>query len=117
MQSNKDKFGHKTKCDLQKPESVLKNETQKILCDFEIQTDSWIPTRKTRVCDNFQETKTYPVVDFTVPADHEMKTKESEKNITITWIFYYLDIIRELWNIEVMEIPIVIGVLGMVSKG
>ena len=31
---------------MHKPESVLENETHKILWDFEIQTDHLIPTRK-----------------------------------------------------------------------
>ena len=32
---------------LLKPKSVLENETLKILCDFEIQRDNLIPTRRT----------------------------------------------------------------------
>ena len=31
---------------MHKPESVLKFETHKIMCDFEIQTDHLIPARK-----------------------------------------------------------------------
>ena len=31
---------------MHKPESVLENETHKILCDFEIQTDHLIPARR-----------------------------------------------------------------------
>ena len=36
------KFDHTNKWYMQKSESVLKNETQKLLCDFEIQTDHLI---------------------------------------------------------------------------
>ena len=31
---------------MHKPESVLENETQKVLCDFKIQTDQLIPARR-----------------------------------------------------------------------
>ena len=52
-------------------------------------------------------------MDFAVPADHRVKLKESEKKDK------YLDLARELkklWNMKVMEIPIVIGALGTVTK-
>ena len=52
-------------------------------------------------------------MDFAVPADHRVKLKESEKKDK------YLDLTRELkelWNMKVMVIPIVIGVLGTVTK-
>ena len=47
------------------------------------------------------------------PADHRMKLKEVEK------CYNYLDLARDLkklWNMKVMVIPIVIGVLGTVTK-
>ena len=53
-------------------------------------------------------------MDFAVTADHRMKIKESEK------IGKYLDLAQELkerWNIKVMVTPIIVGVLGIVSKG
>ena len=52
-------------------------------------------------------------VDFAVPADHRVKIKEGEK------IDKYLDLARELeklWNMKVMLISIVVGVLGTVHK-
>ena len=52
-------------------------------------------------------------MDFVVPADHRVKTKESEK------IDKYLDLARELrevWNMRVTVMPIVISALGTVSK-
>ena len=36
------KFNHMNKCYIYNPESVLKNETHKLLSDFEIQTDHLI---------------------------------------------------------------------------
>ena len=54
------------------------------------------------------------IVDFPVPADPRVKLKESEKKQK------YLDFARKLkklWNIKMTVIPIVICVLGTVTKG
>ena len=52
-------------------------------------------------------------MDFTVPADHRIKVKESEKKLK------YLDLameLKKLWNMKVTIIPIVIGAFGTVTK-
>ena len=54
------------------------------------------------------------LVDFAVPTDHKVKVREDEKRGR------YLDLARELkdlWNVKVTVIPIVIGALGMILKG
>ena len=54
------------------------------------------------------------IFDFTVPADHRINLKESEKKDK------YLDFAREwkkLWNMKVTIVPIVIGALGTITKG
>ena len=58
--------------------------------------------------------RTLRTLDFTIPVDHKIKVKESEKRDK------YLDIARELntlWNMKVTVIPIVIGILGKILKG
>ena len=53
-------------------------------------------------------------MDFSVPADHRVKLKESEKKDK------YLDLARELkkpWNMKVTFIPIDIGAFGIVTEG
>ena len=53
-------------------------------------------------------------VDIVVPRDHRINLKESKKKDK------YLDLARELkkvWNMKVTIVPIVIGVLGTVTKG
>ena len=53
-------------------------------------------------------------MDFAVPTDHRVKLKENEKKDK------YLDLAWELkkrWNMKVTVIPIVIGMLGRVTKG
>ena len=54
-------------------------------------------------------------MDFTVPADYRVRLKGSKKKEK------YLDLVIELknklWNIKVIEILIVIGALGTITKG
>ena len=50
-------------------------------------------------------------MDFVVLADHRVKLKESEKKDK------YLGNWKKLWNMKVMIIPIVIGALGIITKG
>ena len=53
-------------------------------------------------------------MDFAVLADHRIKRKEREKKDK------YLDLARELknlWNMKVTIIPILISALGTVNKG
>ena len=51
------------------------------------------------------------IVDFAVSADHRINLKECEKKDK------YLDLARELGNMKVTIMPIVIGALGTISKG
>ena len=97
------------------PAPDLENDTHKLLWDFDIQTDHLIPARrqdliiikkkKKRICE---------IVEFAVPADHRVNLKECEKKDK------YLDLARELkelWNMKVTIVPIVIGALGTITKG
>ena len=55
-------------------------------------------------------------MDFAVPADHRVKLNEIEKSDK----YQYLDLARELkkqWNMKVMVMAIVNGVLVTVTKG
>ena len=61
------------------PESVLENETHKLLWDFDIQTDHLISARRPDLVIINKKNRTYRIVDFAVPADHREKLKESEK--------------------------------------
>ena len=96
------------------PESILQNETHKLLWGFEIQTDNLISARQCDLVILKKKKKITCQMDFSVLTDHWVKLKEGKKR------YKYLDLARELkkhWNIKVMVIPIVIGVLGTVTKG
>ena len=73
------------------PESILENETHKILWDFEIQTDHLIPARRPDlVIVNKKKKDKLPSSGLRVPADHWVQLKESEKRNN------YLDLARKL---------------------
>ena len=82
-------FDHTNKWYMHNLAPVRKNDSHKLLWDFNIQTDHLILARrpdlviinKKRIC---------KIVDFAVPADHRINLKESEKKDK------YLDLAREL---------------------
>ena len=83
-------FHHTTKWYMQKSEPVLVNDTQRILWNFEVQTDHLIPARRPNLVLIDNKKRNCHLVDFAVQADHRVKMKESEK------IDKYLDLAREL---------------------
>ena len=52
-------------------------------------------------------------MDFAVPADRRVKLKESKKKDNYQDLAWEL---KNLWNMKVTVIPIVIGALGAVTK-
>ena len=94
-----------TKWYIHKLESVLENQTNKILWNSEMQADHSIPARIADLLFISEKKRTFPLMDFAVPADHTVKMKESEmiENSLITK--------KKLWNIRVTVIPIIVGVL------
>ena len=51
------------------------------------------------------------MVNFTVPADHWAKPKESKKR------HFVWKLKKKQWNMKVTVIPIVIGTFGTITKG
>ena len=93
------------------PAPVLENDTHILLWDFDIQIDHLI-SAKSR--DLIVIKKKENLMHFAVPVDHRIKLKECEKKDM------YLDLARglkKLWNMTVTITPIVIGVIGTVTKG
>ena len=76
------------------PAIVLENETHKLLCDFEIQTDHLISARQPDLIKTIKKERTCRIVDFAVLAGHRVKLKECKKRDN------YLDLARELKNCE-----------------
>ena len=61
-----------------KSESLKENETNKIICDFDIPTNYQIQIWPDLVLITKKKI-TYHLLDFTVPANDRLKIKESEK--------------------------------------
>ena len=65
------------------PEFALENETHKLLWDFEIQADHLIsairPDLVINNSNNNNKKRTFRIVDFTVPVDRRVKSKQSDK--------------------------------------
>ena len=108
------KFDHTNKWYMHTPAPVLENNTHKLLWDFGVHTDHLILARRSDLIIVNKKERTYKIVDVAVPADHRIKLKECEKKGK------YLDLARELKNLRnlpVTIIPIVIGAFGTVTKG
>ena len=105
------------------PSTYPRNDTHKLLWDFDVETDPLISARRPNHIiinnnnnnnNNNKNKRIFKIVNFAVPADHRIKLKEYEKKDK------YLDLARELkkmWNMKVTIIPIVIGAFGTVTKG
>ena len=99
------------------PAPVQENAMHKLQWDFNIQTDHLIAARRPDLIiinKKKKKKKICKIIDFAVPADLRINLKESEKKDK------YIDLVRQLkklWNMQVIIIPIVIGVFGTVTKG
>ena len=101
---------------MHKPGSALDTETNKILWDFEIQTNYLILDRGKDleiINNNKKEPKRIcRIEDFAVVVDHKVNIKEEKRDS-------YSDLAREvrkLCNMRVMVIPIVFAELATVPK-
>ena len=95
------------------PESVIENDTCKVLWDFTIQTDHVIEARRPDLILIKKKENNCIIVDFAIPYDTRIEQKEKEK------VEKYQDLKRELqklWNMKVKVVPIVIGALGTPPK-
>ena len=69
------------------PESILENETPKILCDFKIQKDHLISVRRQDLVIVYKKKMQK---DHLIPVKHRVNTKEHEKRRK------YFDLAREV---------------------
>ena len=79
------------------PEAVQENERYKILWDFNIQTEHVIEARRPDMIVIDKETKFAKIIDFAIPYDSRVNSKEVEK------IEKYQDLapeIKKLWGYE-----------------
>ena len=72
------KFDYITKRYMYKQESIPENGTHKILCNFEIQTDNLIPTRRPDWEIINKKKRTCSIVDFAIAAEWKSKKLKRE---------------------------------------
>ena len=89
---------------MHKPECIVESETHKIVWDFERQTCHAVPTRRPKL---------KKLSGFVIPAHHRVKMKENE---TINRYFDYAIELKKPWNMKVMAIQMVCGLLRITPK-
>ena len=97
-------------------ESILVNETNKILWDFQMQPDQLISTKRQDllIVNKKQKEKEPAELWTSVRSDHRVKLKESEmkdKSLDLAWG------LKKIWNMNVPVIPIAIDALSTVTRG
>ena len=103
------KFDHTNKWYMHNPAPVQENNAYKLQWDFDIHTDHLISARRPDIIIIKKKKRNCKIVD----CDHRIKLKKCEKKDK------YFDLARELkkkqlWN---MQVTIVIGAFGTVTKG
>lgn len=107
------RFDDKEKWYEHEPNAVCENNDFHILWDFEVQTDHAIEARRADMIVTDKKNNICKIIDFTVPFDSRVDSKEVEK------IEKYQDLAREvrkIWNKKVKFILIIIGALGTTPK-
>ena len=95
------------------PPRLLENETHKILWDFVMQTDHQISARRPDLVLINKKKRICHLVDFSVSIDSSENKKRKQNDKLIPESRQNL---KKLRNMKVMVIPIVVGVLGTISK-
>ena len=92
------------------PEKVVENDSWKILSDGTIQTDHVIKARRLDMVQIDKTKNECKIIDLACPFDRRIEEKEKDK------IKGYNDLKRELKEIWVKVIPVVVGALGTTPK-
>jgi hypothetical protein len=97
------------------PKSVETSQGVKvtILWNQQVQTDRTIPNNKPDIIIRDNEKRTCMLIDVAISGDRNVIKKEAEK------ILKYKDLTIEIqcmWNVKTKVIPVIIGVIGTISK-
>ena len=96
------------------PQRVMDSSSTTILWDMSIHTDREIAANRPDIIIKDKVEKTCYLIDIAIPNDNNVGVKELEKRSK------YKDLEIELarmWDMQVINIPIVIGALGLIRKG
>ena len=91
----------------------MENEHIRLLCDFNVQTDRTIDSRRSDLILIDKIIEECKIIDLAVPGDTRVVKKEEEKTEK------YRDLAIEkgrIWKKRANTVPIVMGALGTISK-
>ena len=114
------KFDHKYKWYMHNPAYVPENYSNKLLWDFDVQTNHLISARGVDliIIKKKKKKRNCRILDFAVPADHRIKLKECEKKDKNMYLARELKKKKKQQqrNMKLTIIPIVISVFGRLTK-
>ena len=96
------------------PQTVVESQHATILWDMPIHTDREIAANRPDIVVKDKDDNKCYLIDVSVPNDQNVGLKELEKRSK------YKDLeieISRMWGMEVINIPIIIGALGLMKKG
>ena len=109
------KFDHTNKWFMHNPAPVLENDTNKLLWDFDVQTDHLISAGILHLIiinNKKREFRKLSTLLFRLTTEYNWK--DMKRRISTSTL---LGNRKKLWNMQVTSIPIVIGAFGTVKKG
>ena len=96
----------------QTPQSAQENDEDKILWDFNIQTDKVIKHKLPDIFFINKQKRECQIIDFVISGDQNIAIKEQKKSDK----YHSLRIeLQKVWNVKVAVIPVVIGALATMS--
>ena len=111
----KHKFERKEKWYERCPEGVVEDDDVKLIWNANVQCDNVVEARRCDLILVEKKAKSCVIIDCTIPGDCRKREKEIEK------IEKYQNLKRKLkriWSLKKVEVvPVVVGVLGCISKG
>ena len=106
-------FDVNEKCYKHEPETVVKNDSWKILWDVTIQTNHVIEARRSDMVITDKTKYEYKIIDFACPLDSRIEEREKDK---MKGYDYLKRELTKIWDMPMKVIPVVVGALGTTPK-
>jgi hypothetical protein len=96
------------------PEPVCEHEDITVLWNQGIKTDREVLTNRPDKIIKNKKDKIFLLIDVAIPSDRNVIQKESEKKLKYKNLSTE---IQRMWNMKCFVIPVIIGAIGIVTKG
>jgi len=95
------------------PPSVIQNDSMKLLWDFTVQTDRYLPhNRPDIICVDFTKKHAF-LIDIAIPGDSRLSQKINEKYQRYTDLKIE---VQKMWSMTASIVPVILGSLGSVPS-